>query len=211
MQSPLKTRGAKIIKILRRTYPDVECALHHENPFQLAVSTILSAQCTDKRVNIVTPPLFKKYPDAKAFAAAPLSDIEKRIHSTGFYKNKAKSIKNLSAILVAKYGGKIPQTLEELVKLPGIGRKTANVILGVAFGTPGIVVDTHVKRLTNRMGLTKQSDPEKIEFEMMELVPKKDWTDFGLLLIAHGRAICDARKPQCSICPLEKICPKILK
>ncbi|MDO8528094.1 MAG: endonuclease III [Deltaproteobacteria bacterium] len=209
MAESLSGRVKKILPILKQTYPDVECALHHDNPFQLAVATILSAQCTDKRVNMVTPGLFKKYSDAKAFAKAPLADIETRVHSTGFYKNKAKSIKNLSMILMEKYDGKIPQNLEELVALPGIGRKTANVILGVAFGVPGIVVDTHVKRLTYRLGLTKKTDPEKIEFEMMELVPKKDWTDFGLLLIFHGRAICEARKPKCEICPLNRLCPKI--
>lgn len=199
----------KILKILRKTYTDVKCALRHENPFQLAVSTILSAQCTDKRVNMVTPALFKKYPTPKHFVKAPQSEIEKMIHSTGFYKNKAKSIKGLCQKLVAEYGCQIPKTLEELIKLPGIGRKTANVILGVAYGVPGIVVDTHVTRLTNRMGLTQQKDPVKIEFEMMDLIPKKDWNDFGLLLIAHGRAICDARKPKCEICPLNSLCPKI--
>ncbi|MBI5299387.1 MAG: endonuclease III [Deltaproteobacteria bacterium] len=202
-------RVKKILKILRKTYPDVECALHHENPLQLLVATILSAQCTDKRVNIVTPTLFKKYPNAKSFASASLSELEKDIKSTGFYKNKAKAIKNCCHLIVTKHGGKVPQSLEELVKLPGIGRKTANVVLGVAWGIPGIVVDTHVKRLTYRMELTQQSDPEKIEKEMMKMVPKKDWTDFGLLLISHGRAICEARKPKCEICPLNALCPKI--
>lgn len=200
----------KILKILRKTYPDVECALTHEDPFQLAVATILSAQCTDKRVNLVTPGLFKKYPTPKHFAKAPLAAIETMIHSTGFYKNKAKSIKGLSQQLIKHHGEKIPQTLEELVKLPGIGRKTANVILGVAFGIPGVVVDTHVTRLANRMGLTKQKDPTKIEFELMRLIPKQDWNDFGLLLISHGREICAARKPQCEICPLTQLCPKIM-
>lgn len=199
----------KILRALRKTYPDVECALHHKNPFELAVSTILSAQCTDKRVNRVTPTLFKKYPTPKHFAKAPIQDIEKMIHSTGFYKNKAKSIKGLCQKLVTEPKGQVPKTMEELVKLPGIGRKTANVILGVAYGVPGIVVDTHVTRLTNRMGLTKQKDPVKIEFEMMDLIPKKDWTDFGLLLIAHGRAICEARKPKCEACLINTLCPKV--
>lgn len=202
-------RVKKILKVLRKTYPDVECALHHENPLQLLVATILSAQCTDKRVNIVTPALFKKYPDVKSFAEASLSELEKDIKSTGFYKNKAKAIKNCCHLIVTKHGGEVPQSLEELVKLPGIGRKTANVVLGVAWGIPGIVVDTHVKRLTYRMGLTQQTDPEKIEKEMMKMVPKKDWTDFGLLLISHGRAVCEARKPKCEICLLNSLCPKI--
>ncbi|OGQ45298.1 MAG: endonuclease III [Deltaproteobacteria bacterium RIFCSPLOWO2_02_FULL_46_8] len=202
-------RVKKILKVLRKVYPDVECALHHENPLQLLVATILSAQCTDKRVNIVTSALFKKYPNAKSFASASLSELEKDIKSTGFYKNKAKAIKNCCHLIVTKHDGKVPQSLEELVKLPGIGRKTANVVLGVAWGIPGIVVDTHVKRLTYRIGLTQQTEPEKIETEMMKIVPKKDWTDFGLLLISHGRAICEARKPKCEICPLNALCPKI--
>lgn len=209
MAEALADRTKKIIKVLKTTYPDVACALRHENPFQLAISTILSAQCTDKRVNMVTPALFKKYPTPKHLASAPVQDIEAMIHSTGFYKNKAKSIKGLCQILATTYQGKVPKTLEELVKLPGIGRKTANVILGVAYGVPGIVVDTHVTRLTNRMGLTKQKNAVKIEFEMMNLIPKKEWTDFGLLLIAHGRAICEARKPKCEVCPVNNLCPRI--
>ncbi|OGQ06272.1 MAG: endonuclease III [Deltaproteobacteria bacterium RIFCSPLOWO2_01_44_7] len=208
MHDDLAPRAKKIIQVLRKTYPDNECALHHKNPFQLLVATILSAQCTDKRVNMVTPGLFKKYPNAKAFAQAPIKDIEQAIRSTGFYKNKAKSIQGCCQILDTRYHGKVPKTLEELVKLPGIGRKTANVVLGVAWDIPGVVVDTHVKRLTYRMGLTKQTDPEKIEFEMMKIIPKKDWIDFGLLLIAHGRAICDARKPKCEVCPISPLCPK---
>lgn len=205
----LKESAKKITKILRKTYPEVHCALHHDNPFQLSVATILSAQCTDKRVNRVTPPLFKKYPTPKHFAEAPLAEIEKMIQSTGFYKNKAKSIKGFSEMILAKYGGKVPKTLEELIELPGFGRKTANVVLGVAYGVPSFVVDTHVKRLTHRMGLTKQKDPTKIEFEMMEIVPKKDWSDLGLLLIQHGRQVCSARKPKCEACPLNSLCPKI--
>ena len=205
----IKNRIKKILQLLRKAYPDVECALHHKNPFELAVATILSAQCTDKRVNIVTPARFKKYPTPKHFAKAPIEAIETMIHSTGFYKNKAKSIKGLCQILATMYQGNMPETLEELVKLPGIGRKTANVILGVAFHVPGVVVDTHVTRLTNRMGLTKQKDAVKIEFEMMDLIPKKDWSDFGLLLISHGRAICEARKPKCEVCPINNLCPKI--
>lgn len=209
MAEALMGRTKKILKVLKKTYPNVECALHHKNPFELAVSTILSAQCTDKRVNQVTPPLFKKYPTPKHFAKAPLSTIETMVRSTGFYKNKAKSIKGLCQILATTYQGNVPKSLEELVKLPGIGRKTANVILGVAYGVPGVVVDTHVIRLTNRMGLTRQKDPVKIEFEMMDLISKKDWTDFGLLLIQHGRAICTARRPKCEVCPIHAICPKV--
>lgn len=205
----LMGRTKKILRVLKKTYPNVECALHHKNPFELAVATILSAQCTDKRVNQVTPPLFKKYPTPRHFAKAPIEDIEKVIRSAGFYKNKAKSIKGLCQKLVAEHKGQIPKTMEELVKLPGIGRKTANVILGVAYGVPGVVVDTHVIRLTNRMGLTRQKDPVKIEFEMMDLISKKDWTDFGLLFIQHGRAICEARRPKCEVCPIHAICPKV--
>lgn len=203
-----KKRVEKIISLLKREY-DVRCPLHHKNPFQLAVAVTLSAQCTDKQVNKVTPMLFRKYPDAKSLAKADPCDIEKLIHSTGFYKNKTKSIQGMAREVLKTHKGKMPQTLEELTKLPGIGRKTANVVLGVAWGIPGIVVDTHVKRLTNRMGFTKQKDPTKIEFEMMKLLPKKDWNDFGLLLIYHGRAVCDARKPDCPHCLLQKICPKV--
>lgn len=202
-------RAKKILRILRRTYGRAECALKHENPFQLAVAVILSAQCTDKRVNLVTPGLFKKFSTPKHFAQAPLSEIEVAIRSTGFYKNKAKALKGLSERLLAEHGGKIPKTLEALTKLPGVGRKTANVILGVAFDVPGIVVDTHVIRLTRRMGLTKQKDPVKIEFEVMDLLAKKDWNDFGLLMIRHGRALCTARKPKCGECPVSRICPKV--
>lgn len=209
MVEALKKRAGKILKILLKTYGKAECALHHQNPFQLAVATILSAQCTDKRVNIVTPPLFKKYPTPKHFTKAPQAAIEQAVRSTGFYKNKAKAIKGLSQKLLSEHGGKVPRTLEELVKLPGIGRKTANVILGVAYDIPGIVVDTHVTRLTNRMGFTKQKDPVKIEFEMMKIFPKKDWNDFGLLFIQHGRAICSARKPKCEVCPIATLCPKV--
>lgn len=209
MAQTLAHRADKIIQTLRKTYGKAECALHHKNPFQLAVATILSAQCTDKRVNMVTPGLFKKYPTPQHFVKAPQSAIEQAIRSTGFYRNKAKSIKGLSQKLITEHQSKVPKTLEELVKLPGIGRKTANVILGVAFAIPGIVVDTHVTRLTNRMGLTRQKDPVKIEFAMMKILSKKDWNDFGLLFIQHGRAICSARKPRCEVCPVNVLCPKV--
>ena len=204
----MKVRLAKIVAALHARYK-VQCALTHKNPLQLAIATILSAQCTDVQVNKVTPALFKKYPDAQSFAAANIQELEKTIHSTGFYKNKAKSIQTLCQQLLVKYQGELPRTLEELLELPGFGRKTANVVLGVAWGIPGIVVDTHVKRLTNRMGFTKQHNPVKIEFEMMKLLPKKDWNDFGLLLIQHGREVCDARKPDCSHCSVRTLCPKV--
>lgn len=205
----LKLHAKKILRILKKTYGEVDCALRHTNPFQLSVATILSAQCTDKRVNLVTPTLFGKFPTPEKMAAASLAEIEGLIRSTGFYKNKAKSLKGFSKMLLEKYGGKVPHTLEALTKLPGFGRKTANVVLGVAYGIPGFVVDTHVKRLTNRMGLTTQKDPTKIEFEIMEITPKAEWNSLGLLLIRHGREICDARKPRCGDCPLESLCPKI--
>lgn len=205
----LKRHAQKILRVLKKTYGEVDCALRHKNPFQLSVATILSAQCTDKRVNQVTPVLFRKFSTPEKMAAASLSEIESLIRSTGFYKNKAKSLKGFSEMLLEKHGGKVPSTLEDLTALPGFGRKTANVILGVAFGVPGFVVDTHVKRLTHRMGLTPQKDPTKIEFEIMEIVPKEEWNILGLLLIQHGREICDARKPHCGVCPLEKLCPKV--
>jgi endonuclease-3 len=201
-----KQRITKITGILRRTYPDVKTALRHKNPVQLLVATILSAQCTDEQVNRVTPTLFKKLPTAKDFAEVSLSDLEGMIRSTGFYRNKAKSIKACCVALVERHGGKVPDNIEDLVKLPGIGRKTANVILGSAFGIPGIVVDTHVKRVSQRIGLTKESDPVKVEFDLMGLIPKKDWIAFSHQMIWHGRALCKARKPKCPECPLLDLC-----
>jgi endonuclease-3 len=201
-----KQRITKIRGILRRTYPDVKTALRHKNPVQLLVATILSAQCTDEQVNRVTPTLFKKLPTAKDFAEVSLSDLEGMIRSTGFYRNKAKSIKACCVALVERHGGKVPDNIEDLVKLPGIGRKTANVILGSAFGIPGIVVDTHVKRVSQRIGLTRESDPVKIEFDLMALIPKKDWIAFSHQMIWHGRALCQARKPKCPECPLLDLC-----
>jgi endonuclease-3 len=201
-----KQRITKITGILRRTYPDVKTALRHKNPVQLLVATILSAQCTDEQVNRVTPTLFKKLPTAKDFAEVSLSDLEGMIRSTGFYRNKAKSIKACCVALVERHGGKVPDNIEDLVKLPGIGRKTANVILGSAFGIPGIVVDTHVKRVSRRIGLTKESDPVKVEFDLMGLIPKKDWIAFSHQMIWHGRALCQARKPKCPKCPLLDLC-----
>ena len=206
---PLKQRTRKILRVLGRLYPDAHCALHYQNPLQLLIATILSAQCTDVRVNLVTPALFKRYPDAQAFANADLKELEKAIQSTGFFRNKARSIKACCQALVEHHGGEVPGTLDELTPLAGIGRKTANVILGNAFGVPGITVDTHVGRLSRRLGLTQEEDPVKVEFALMQLVPKKDWTMFSHRVIFHGRQVCYARKPLCSKCPLADVCPKI--
>ncbi len=203
----LKSRTDKIRKILREIYPEVKTELFHENPFELLVATILSAQCTDKQVNQVAPVLFKRLKTPANFTAAPLKTIEKLIRSTGFFHNKAKNIKNCAQTLLEKHNGEVPQTLEELVKLPGVGRKTANVVLGAAFGIPGVVVDTHVARISNRLGLTVNKNPVKIEYDLMGLIPKKAWSDFCLQLIFFGRSTCAARKPKCPQCPLEKLCP----
>ena len=202
----IKARVKKIRKVLKTTYPNVKTQLNHRNPFQLLVSTILSAQCTDKQVNGVTKGLFNKLATPYHFAGARNETIEKLIRSTGCYRNKAKNIKNCSAILVKKYKGMVPETLDELVKLPGVGRKTANVVLGAAFGIPGIAVDTHVARIAKRLGLTENNDPVKIEFDLMKIVPKKEWSDFSLRLIYFGRAICKARNPICPSCPLYELC-----
>jgi len=206
---PRRQRARQIDKKLAELYPDAHCALHHKNAVELLVATILSAQCTDVRVNIVTPALFARYPNAEAYANANIAELESMIQSTGFFRNKAKNIKTCCELLVKNHGGEVPRTMEELVPLPGIGRKTANVILGNAFGVPGIPVDTHVTRLANRMGLTKHHDPVKIEADLMELIPKEDWTMFGHRMIFHGRQVCHARKPNCEECVLKKICPKV--
>ncbi|UCE83350.1 MAG: endonuclease III [Deltaproteobacteria bacterium] len=195
-----------ILRILDQMYPKAKCSLDFKNPLELLVATVLSAQCTDERVNQVTKNLFKKYQAAADYANGPLNELEEDIRPTGFFRNKAKSLKNCGAALVKKYKGEVPNSLEELVKLPGIGRKTANVILGTAFNTPGIVVDTHVGRITQRIGLTRQRDPVKIEFDLMELIPKEKWTVFSHQLIQHGRKICTARKPKCPDCPLLEHC-----
>jgi endonuclease-3 len=206
----LEQRTAKIVRQLAKDYGDAECALHHKNAFELLVATILSAQCTDERVNMVTPGLFKKYPNPAASAVAPLGDIEKAIQSTGFFRNKAKSIKACSQALVELHGGRVPEELDELVKLAGVGRKTANVVLGVAFGkATGLVVDTHVGRLSRRLGLTAAEDPVKVEADLMSLLPQKEWIDFSHRLIHHGRQVCYARKPKCDACHLATLCPKI--
>ena len=195
-----------ILQLLDEHYSRVHVTLDYRNPLELLVATILSAQCTDERVNRVTPAIFAKYPSAADYARAPLEELERDIYQTGFYHNKARSLKGLGQALVEQHRGQVPTSLEELVKLPGIGRKTANVILGNAFGIPGIVVDTHCGRVSQRLGLTRAKDPVKIEFDLMPLVPKERWTRFSLQLIWHGRAICTARDPQCPHCPLLPYC-----
>jgi len=207
--APDPVRVRAVIEQLQELYPDAKCALDFRSPLELLIATILSAQCTDERVNKVTPALFAAYPDAAAFAAADPAALEKAIHSTGFFRNKAKSIREASADIVAKHGGQVPRTLDELTALRGVGRKTANVVLGNAYGIPGMVVDTHVTRLSHRLGLTNETDPVKIEFALMPLVPKELWTLFSHWLILHGRAVCNARKPLCSQCPLSPHCPKL--
>ena len=197
-----------IIAKLRRRYPEARCALDHQDPLQLLVATILSAQCTDERVNIVTKDLFQKYDSAADYADANPAVFEQEIKSTGFFRNKTKSVLGMAQALLQRHGGQVPSTMEELTALPGVGRKTANVVLGTAFGiNAGVVVDTHVNRVSNRLALTKQSDPVKVEQDLMRLVPRKEWTDFSHLLIHHGRQICVARKPRCEICPVNDLCP----
>ncbi len=197
------------IALLKRYYPDAHCALDFTNPFELLVATILSAQCTDERVNIVTPALFKKYPNPKAMAKAPVETIEQLIHSTGFYKNKAKNLKGCAQALVENHDGQVPADLDALVALAGVGRKTANVVLGNAYDIPsGIVVDTHVTRLSNRLGWVKGENAVVIERSLVKLVPKEDWIMLSHYLISHGRAVCKARKPDCAHCFLEETCPK---
>jgi len=202
----IKTRSDKIRKILRATFPNVKPQLKYRNPFELLVATMLSAQCTDKQVNSVTKKLFNKLKTPYDFASASNKTIEELIRPTGFFRNKAKNIKNSSRILIEKYKGNVPDSLDELIKLPGIGRKTANVVLGAAFGIPGIAVDTHVARISKRLGLTEKSDPVKIEFDLMKIIPRKNWSDFSLQVIYFGRAVCRARKPSCEVCPLNDKC-----
>lgn len=200
-----------VLKLLKRYYPDAHCALDHRNPFELLIATILSAQCTDERVNQITPALFKKFPGPVQMSKASLEEIETLIKSAGFFKNKAKSLKGSSIILVEKHKSQVPQDLESLTHLPGVGRKTANVVLGNSFNiASGVVVDTHVSRLSQRLGWTNQVNPEKIEQDLIKLCPQEDWVMLSHYLIAHGRAICKARTPQCSVCFLEEVCPKKL-
>src|SRR5262245_2688480 len=204
-----KNRARRLQSGLAKLYPDAHCALDYKNPLQLLVATVLSAQCTDVRVNLVTPGLFARYPNAKAFAGADPSELETAIQSTGFFRNKARNIIECCNQIIARYAGRVPGTMEELVGLPGVGRKTANVILGNAFNVPGITVDTHVSRLSRRMGLTTETDPDKIERDLMKLIPKKEWTMFSHRMIFHGRQVCYARKPKCDECILNQVCPKI--
>jgi len=200
-------RVKKIWPILKKTYPDAKIALNFANPLELLIATMLSAQCTDVRVNIVTKDLFRKYRSAKDWAKADLKQIESDIKSTGFYHNKAVSIKGACTAIREKFGGEVPDTMKKLVELPGVGRKTANVVLGNAFAKPGIVCDTHVIRLSRRLGLSENTDAVKLEFDLAEIVPKKNWTKFSDLLIFHGRNICNARKPDCQNCPISEYCP----
>ena len=200
-------RIAELLRRLQAAYPNAECALHHRNAWELLVATILSAQCTDARVNMVTPSLFKKFPTPAAFAEASLPAIEEEIRSTGFYHNKAKSISGAAKKVVSEFGGKVPDTMEELLTLPGVARKTANVVLGVAFKkAEGVVVDTHVLRLSHRLGLTRAEDPKKVEEDLMRIIPRDHWIAFSHEMIHHGRQICVARKPRCVECPLETLC-----
>jgi endonuclease III len=212
-RSPLKKTKVSMDKILRglqQEYPDVTCALNHQNALQLLVATILSAQCTDVRVNLVTPALFARYPTAADLADARLPDLEKLIHSTGFFRNKAKNIKAAAQRLLTEFSGNVPKTMEELLTLPGVARKTANVVLGTAYGiASGIVVDTHVFRLAHRLGLTRAGTPEKVEQDLMKTIPKTEWIQFSHRLIHHGRRVCWARNPQCDVCSLNLVCAKI--
>jgi endonuclease-3 len=205
-----KRHARRIVNRLRKAYPDARCALNFSSPLELLIATILSAQCTDVRVNLVTQKLFKKYRTAADYAAAPIRQLEREIQSTGFFRNKAKNIKACCQKLVDVHGGEVPRNLDELVKLPGVGRKTGNVVLGTAFGIPsGVVVDTHVARIAYRLGLTKHKDAGKIEQDLMKVIPRSEWIDFSHRLIHHGRQICLARAPKCDQCPLEPECPRI--
>jgi endonuclease III len=203
-----RERAQEILARLEREYPDVRLALDFENPFQLLVATVLAAQCTDKKVNEVTPALFRRYPTARHLAEADLAELEEMVRSTGFYRNKARTLKSLGQALLAEHDGEVPASMEALVKLPGVGRKTANVVLGNAFGrNEGIAVDTHVQRLSRRLGLTEETDPEAIERDLMAVIPREKWTRFALLLQEHGRKICTARRPECPACPVAELCP----
>jgi len=201
-----KQMAIKIMEELDKLYPDAGCSLNYETPLQLLIATQLAAQCTDERVNIVTKDLFKKYKTAEDFANADLKTLEDEIRSTGFFRNKAKNIKECCRIIVEKYNGEVPDSMEKLLTLPGVGRKTANVILGNVYNTPGIVVDTHAKRLSNRLGLTGEQDPTRIEFDLMKIIPKEKWSKFSNQLVFHGRAVCSARKPNCDDCSVKPYC-----
>ncbi|MGI9090062.1 MAG: endonuclease III [Gemmatimonadaceae bacterium] len=206
--SRLRARALEIFRRLEREYPDVRCELDYTSPFQLLAATILSAQCTDKRVNTVTPTLFGRYPDPESLAAADPAELEALIRPTGFFRNKTKSLIGMASALVDRFGGEVPRSMEELVTVPGAGRKTANVVLGTAFNQPeGVVVDTHVGRVSRRLGLVKAVDPVRAEQELMRLFPREDWTALSHLLIFHGRRVCVARRPRCAECVLNDICP----
>lgn len=208
MLTELKARTRKIIRLLKKVYPDAKCSLNHSSAFELLIATILSAQCTDARVNIVTQDLFRKYRKPEDYLKVPEKELQRDIRTTGFFRNKTKSIQGTAKVLTEQYGSKVPQTIEELLELPGVARKTANVVMGNAFGiASGVVVDTHVTRLSHRLGLSAEKTAEKIENDLITLVPKKDWVIFSHLLIAHGRAICKARSPLCDQCVVEKHCP----
>jgi endonuclease-3 len=202
-----RVRAGEILSLLEEEYPEAKCHLDFDGPFQLLIGCILSAQCTDKRVNEVTPGLFKKYPTPHEFARADQLELEKEIHSCGFFRAKTKSILNCSKALVEEHNGEVPRTMDELVELAGVGRKTANVVLGNYFGIPGIIVDTHIKRLSTRLNLTTNSDPTKIEYDLNELIPQKKWTIFSNSLGDHGRTVCHARKPMCGDCMISNLCP----
>jgi endonuclease-3 len=209
---PAKERIKDIIKILRRKYPKAKTALRHKSPFELLVSTVLSAQCTDERVNKITPALFRKYRTQRDFARARQAVLEKEIRSTGFYRNKAKNIIGAAKRIIVEFEGKVPRSMDKLVTLPGVARKTANIVLSSSFGkAEGIAVDTHVRRLSERIGLSRQKDPNKIEKDLMRLVPRRDWIDFNYMLVNHGRAVCMARKPRCGECAIKRLCPSARK
>jgi endonuclease III len=205
----IKRRLKKVVVQLKATYPEAHCALNHTGPEELLIATVLSAQCTDERVNKVTPELFRRFPTMKELAEAPVSEVEQLIRSTGFFRSKAKNLISLAKLLVQNHGAVVPANMDQMVALPGVGRKTANVVLGNAFGlTTGVVVDTHVFRVSHRLGLTLGKNPQQVELDLMELVPREDWVIFSHLLIFHGRQICKARRPQCERCPVNTLCPK---
>ena len=207
--SETRKEARAVYRILSKTYPQIRCELDFKNPLELIVATVLSAQCTDKRVNTITPALFKKYKTAKAYAGADIHQLEELVYQTGFYRAKARHIKGIGITLLEEFNGEVPNTLEELITLPGVGRKTANVVLGHAFDIPGITVDTHFGRLSRRFGWTKEMDPVKVERIVGELIPQKEWTNLSQRMIWHGRRICHSRKPACGACPVAKICPSV--
>ena len=207
--SETRKEARAVYRILSKTYPEIRCELDFKNPLELIVATVLSAQCTDKRVNTITPALFKKYKTAKAYAGADIHQLEELVFQTGFYRAKARHIKGIGIKLLEEFNGEVPSTLEELITLPGVGRKTANVVLGHAFDIPGITVDTHFGRLSRRFGWTKEMDPVKVERIVGELIPQKEWTNLSQRMIWHGRRICHSRKPACGACPVAKMCPSV--